>query len=289
MAKKIFITGATGYIGQKLALYLANDGHCIHALVQNLEKGNALLQHPNINLFQGSILDIATISKAMQGCDEAYHLAALASVWNKDSTLFEQVNVGGLNNVLDCCLETNLKNIVFTSTAGVVGHSVNNEPVSETTNSNPRLETLYERSKVKAELILKSYVDRGLKAIIVNPSRVYGPGLFTESNGFSRLIKMYLAGKWKIIPCNGDGIGNYVYIDDVINGLTLAMDHAKPGERYLLGGDDISYNEFFSTLEKLSGVHKPLYKVPFSVLMFLAHIQLAVANTAGRPPLITPP
>jgi nucleoside-diphosphate-sugar epimerase len=208
----IFITGATGYIGQKLALKLAEGGHTIHALLHD-EKKRVLLEHPNIQLFNGDILDKSSLLKAMTGCGQVYHLAALASVWNKNPDAFHILNVDGLKNVLDCCLELNIKDVLFTSTAGVVGHAENMQPVCELTNPNPQLETLYEKSKVDAEILLKEYNQKGIRGIIVNPSRVYGPGLLTESNGFTRLMRMYIGGHWKVKPCSGKSIGNYVYID----------------------------------------------------------------------------
>lgn len=286
---KIFITGVTGYIGQKLALRLADDGHTIHALIRDEKKGRLLLQHPNIKLFEGDILNPPSLLTAMEGCDQVYHLAALASVWHKDPQRFDTVNVSGLRNVLDACLASGIKDVLFTSTAGVVGDSIDGNPVCEGTNANPKLETLYEQSKVRAEKLLKSYVPKGIRGVIVNPSRVYGPGILTESNGFTRLMKMYINGKWKIKPCNGKSIGNYVYIDDTINGLIAAMEKAKPGERYLLGGVNASYNDFFSLVDELTGVKRKMYNVPLPVMLFLSRVQVMMARLFGKQPMITPP
>lgn len=286
---KIFITGVTGYIGQKLALQLAANGHTIHALVRDAQKGKSLLNHPNIWLFTGDILDPSSLLTAMTGCGQVYHLAALASVWHKDPRSFHLINVNGLKNVLDICLKLGISNVLFTSTAGVVGDSVDGKPVCELTNTDPKLETLYEQSKVAAEQLLKTYIPKGIRGIIVNPSRVYGPGLLTESNGFTRLMKMYISGNWKIKPCNGKSIGNYVYIDDTIKGLIAAMEKAKPGERYLLGGINVTYNEFFTLVDELTGVKRKMYNVPLPVMLFLSRIQLLIARLFGKQPMITPP
>ncbi|GAA4196220.1 NAD-dependent epimerase/dehydratase family protein [Pedobacter jeongneungensis] len=286
---KIFITGVTGYIGQKLALQLATNGHIIHALVRDEKKGRSLLDHPNILLFTGDILEPDSLMTAMAGCEQVYHLAALASVWHKDPQRFHIINVKGLQNVLDACLHLGINNVLFTSTAGVVGDSVDGKPVCESTNPNPKLETLYEQSKVDAEKLLKAYIPKGIRGIIVNPSRVYGPGLLTESNGFTRLMKMYITGHWKIKPCNGKSIGNYVYIDDTINGLIAAMEKAKSGERYLLGGVNASYNEFFSMVDELTGIKRKMYNIPLPVMLFLSRIQLILAHLFGKKPMITPP
>ncbi len=289
MLNNIFITGATGYLGQRLAYHLAGKGHTIHALVRDQKKAMAVLNHSKIKLFEGCILKKATIAKAMEGCDQVFHLAALASVWHKDPNAFKKTNVDGLKNVLESCVDKGIKDVLFTSTAGVVGHSTDRQPVAELTNSNPRLETLYERSKLLAEGVASEYLAKGLRVVIVNPSRVYGPGLLTESNGFTRLMKMYLDGKWNIKPGNGKSIGNYVYIDDVIEGFELAMNRAHPGERYLLGGVDVSYNDFFDSISRLSGQHPKLHSFPLSVMLLLSYLHLALAHTTGKHPLITPP
>jgi nucleoside-diphosphate-sugar epimerase len=286
---KIFITGVTGYIGQKLALQLAARGHMIHALVRDQAKGKVLLDHPNIILFPGDILNPASLLNAMAGCVQVYHLAALASVWHKNSQSFHVINVKGLQNVLEACLKAGILNVLFTSTAGVVGDSKDGKPVCELTNLNPKLETLYEQSKVEAEKLLQSYIPKGIRGIIVNPSRVYGPGLLTESNGFTRLIKMYINGQWKIKPSNGESIGNYVYIDDIIKGLIAAMEKAKPGERYLLGGTNVTYNAFFTLVDELTGTSRKMYQIPLPVMLFVSRVQLITAHLFGKQPMITPP
>jgi nucleoside-diphosphate-sugar epimerase len=286
---KILVTGATGYIGQKLALKLAKKGNTVHALVRDIGKAEMLLGHSAIKFFAGDILDRQSIAAAMQGCEQVYHLAALASVWHKNPSAFNLINVEGLRNVLECCLELQIKDVLFTSTAGVVGDSKDGKAVAELTNANPKLETLYENSKVAAEKLLIAYNQKGIRGIIVNPSRVYGPGLLSESNGFTRLLKMYIGGKWKIKPGNGKSIGNYVYIDDVINGLMLAMEKARPGERYLLGGINTSYNAFFSLVNQLTGIERQLVTFPLPLMLFLSQIQLLLAKAFGRRPLITPP
>jgi nucleoside-diphosphate-sugar epimerase len=286
---KILITGATGYIGQRLSLRLAEKGQQIQALVRDTAKAKKLLDHDNITLFKGDIMDETSIQEAMNGCGQVYHLAALASVWHKNPDAFHQRNVVGLKNVLDCCLQLKIKNVLFTSTAGVAGNSTDQQPVAEYTNLNPKLETLYEKSKAKAEKLMQEYYKKGIRGIIVNPSRVYGPGLLTESNGFTRLLKLYLQGKWKIKPGNGQSIGNYAFIDDIVDGLMLAMEKAKPAERYLLGGENVSYNEFFNLVNQLTGNKRKLYPFPLPAMLFLSRVQLLVAKLFGKQPLITPP
>jgi nucleoside-diphosphate-sugar epimerase len=285
----IFLTGATGYIGQRLAIRLATEGQQVVALVRDPVKAAKLLNHSNIHCVQGDLSDPTRLKELLSGCSAVYHLAALASVWDQNPAAFDQINVNGVKYLLDACIENKIVDFVFTSSAGVVGHSTNGKPVQEYTNSHPMLETEYERTKVEAEELIQSYCSKGIRGIIVNPSRVYGPGRLTESNGITRLVKMYISGKWHIIPGNGSSIGNYVYIDDVINGHILAMEYAKPGERYLLGGENINFDNFFELVAELSGKNYRLFHFPLSVMLALSKVFLFVAETTGKKPLITPP
>lgn len=285
----IFLTGATGYIGQKLALQLADEGHIIHALARCETSAKAILSHKNIRVFKGDILEKDSIKSASAGCEQVYHLAALASVWHPQKNIFYEVNVRGLANVLDACLENKIIDVLFTSSAAVAGHSVNGLPVSEYSNKNSRFETEYERTKLQAEELLKNYFEKGIRGIIVNPSRVYGPGLLTESNSASRLVQLYLNGHWHILPGDGKSMGNYAFIDDVVNGLILAMKKARPGERYLLGGENISFTDFFNLVDELAGCSFHLRKIPLQLMILAAHLQILQAKVTGKKPLISPP
>jgi len=102
------------------------------------------------------------------------------------------------------------------------------------------------------------------------------------------MIRDYINGKWHIIPGNGQSVGNYVYIDDVVDGHILAMEKGRTGERYLLGGSDLSFNEFFNILKEVTGSHNFLIKIPLFIGISIAAMMLAIAKLTGRMPLITP-
>ena len=289
----IFITGATGYIGANLALRLADSGDNVHMLCRltadrQVSKSKAsLLNHGNIRVFEGDVLDRESIENAMQSCEYVYHLAAYARVWAENPQTYFDVNVQGTKNILDAAIKSGIKKVVVTSTAGVLGPS-NGTPVNEESIRTVDFFNEYERSKYIAEEEIHHYIRKGLDIVIVNPSRVYGPGLMSESNSVSKLIDRYLKGKWHLIPGNGETIGNYVFIDDVVNGHLLAMSKGLTGEKYILGGDNVSYNEFFGTLIKVSQKKYKLYKTPLSLMLAFAKVQELLANSFNRPPLITP-
>jgi nucleoside-diphosphate-sugar epimerase len=282
----IFISGATGYIGSKLAMHLAEDGHTVHAIYRTLSK-TEVIKHKNIKLFKADILDAESIVNAMKACDQVYHVAAFAKVWEKDPSNIYRMNIEGAMNVVKAAIELHVKKIVITSTAGVFGPSfqgiVNEESVPDFYFID------YEKSKAILEKILLTLTASGTEIVIVNPSRVYGPGIMSESNGVTRMMDKYLKGKWRFIPGNGSSIGNYVFIDDVVNGHILAMDKGVSGEKYLLGGDNISYNEFFDLLAELSGKKYRLFKMPLFFMLMISKAMLFLARNFGVNPAIIPP
>ena len=284
----IFITGATGYVGNNLANRLAAEGHTVHAICRSANK-KSLLSHPNIKIFEGDINNVASIENGMKNCEQVYHLAAFARVWSKDPGMFYKLNVEGTKNVLDVAKKLDVKNIVFTSTGGVLGPS-NGRPVKEDDQRYGNVFNEYEDTKTQAENLCKEYCNKyGLRIVIVNPPRIYGPGIESESNAVTRLVKLYVKGKWKILPGDGKRTGSYVHVDDVVNGHILAMEKGKSGERYILSGVNVSYNEFFNTLARVNGKKINLYKFPVPLMMIAGHCIMFYSKLTGKPPLLTPP
>ncbi|MCE7992194.1 MAG: SDR family oxidoreductase [Roseivirga sp.] len=285
MNKRIFITGATGFIGRKLAHKLADEGHEIVALIRSKSKA-AALTHERISFVEGDLFSIEALEAGMENCHEVYHLAAFASVWAKGDT-FKEVNIDGTLNILDAAKKQGVDKIVVTSTAGVIGPAVDG-PVNEETPRQVDFFTDYESTKYESELKIKERVTEGQHVVIVNPTRVYGPGPLNVSNSVTKLVKQYIAGKWKFIPGDGMSTGNYVFVDDVINGHVLAMKNGRAGERYLLGGDDATYWELFDLIAEIGGQKYKLYKMPLGVLLAFGKFQLFLAENFGRQPMITP-
>lgn len=285
MSKRIFITGSTGFIGRKLAMKLANEGNDVVALIRSQAKAKDLI-HDRITFVEGDLFAEDALHQGMEGCHEVYHLAAFASVWAKDDK-FKTVNIDGTLNVLKAAKSQGVQKVVVTSTAGVIGPAIDG-PVNEDTTRQVDFFTDYESSKYESELKIKELVTEGQHVVIVNPTRVYGPGPLNVSNSVTKLVKQYIAGKWKFIPGDGKSTGNYVYVDDVINGHVLAMAHGRAGERYLLGGDDATYHELFDTIAEIGGTKYKLYHIPLGILLTFGKFQLFLAEKFGRQPMITP-
>lgn len=283
---KVFVSGATGFIGIQLVKRLAEDGFTVHALYRSTTKAE-LIQHPNIILFKGDILDKASLDQALAGCEEAYHTAAFAGVWAKDPEMIFQLNVEGALNVIEAAGHQGVRRVVLTSTAGILGPS-EKEAVHESSPIPESFFTDYEASKFQLEQQILGRTETNPEVVVVNPTRVYGPGYLSESNGVTKMIKQYVEGKWRLIPGNGLSLGNYVYVEDVVNGHLLAMQKGRPGDRYVLGGENISYNQLFELVREASGVRHRLFKIPLWIMLTAAGVMKIISLLSGRAPLIVP-
>lgn len=282
----VLVTGATGFIGNKLCMALAEAGQTVHALCRD-ENSPLLPTHKNIIPFRGDILNKSSLTAAMQGCSYVYHTAALAKMWVKDKNEFYNVNVIGTKNVLEAAVQKGIEKVVHTSTCGVWGPTVRH-PMAE---DDPRITGFaidYERTKYLAELEVQVYCKKGLPVVIVNPSRVYGEGPVTGSNTVSKMIVAYLKGKWHINPANGRQVSNYAYLDDVVAGHIAAMHKGLSGNRYILGGEDVSFNSFFELLQSISGTHHKLYKISQKYIKLYSYAEAFKTALTGLPPVFLP-
>ena len=282
---KTFVIGATGYVGQKLTSRLLQQGHIVHALVKTFPK-ETLFNHPNIFFFKGDLLDKDSLKKTMEGCNQGYHLAAYARPWARDAKTYFEINVKGTLNVLETASEAGVAKLVYTSSCAVMGRS-NGAPITEDHVRDIDFFTDYESSKYIAESYVRNYANHGLETVIVSPSKIYGPGLWNESNAVSRLIQMYVTGDWHVMPGNGKSLGCFCYIDDVVNGHLLAMTHGRNAEKYILGGENLQLKEFFEVIRTLSGKNHFLVHVPIWLMMLFGWKEEVGASLFGRDPLIT--
>lgn len=283
---KIFITGATGFIGMQVAKILACRGESVNVLCRSTADVTELNGY-KINIHWGDVLDVSSVEKAMSGCERVFHLAAYARNWAKDPSTFLRMNVLGLRNVLETAQKYSIQKVVFTSSEVTMGPS-NGVPVDESRRRTVKCFTDYEHSKLLAEELVQQYVRQGLHVVTVNPTRVFGPGPLREGNSVTKMIQLYIAGKWRLVLGDGCGIGNYAFIDDVVQGHLRAMDVGKPGEKYILGGENVSYKEFFDLISDISGKRFKLIHVPSFLALAISHTEKFRAEWFNHYPLITP-
>ncbi len=279
------MTGATGYIGSYIKSMLLERGCTVHALCRNPDD---LENHTNLVKFKGDITDPAAVAEAMKGCTQVYHLAAYAKPWAKDPQIYYQVNLHAVQTILDIAFRYGVQRTVFTSTAGVLGPS-GSRPIKENDVRKGGVMNEYEDSKTKAEELCMHYVkEKNMDIIILNPPRIYGPGVEQESNSITRMLRLYDAGKWRIIPGDGSGIGSYVHVEDVARGHLLAMEHGRAGQRYILSGENLSYLDFFRIMKKVTGKNYRLFTIPLPIMLLGGHLMVLREKITGMPPPITP-
>jgi nucleoside-diphosphate-sugar epimerase len=283
---KTLITGSTGFIGRKLLQQLLPGEDEIHLLCRKVPD-DPPAGRDRVKYFRGDILDAESVLRSMEGCDRVYHLAAYAKNWAKTPAEFHRVNVDGLRNVLRAAVSRGVGRVVFTSTSVTIGPS-NGAPQTEGSPRPVKWFTEYEHSKILAEAAALEFAAGGLEVVTVNPTRVFGPGLLNEGNSATRMIDWYLDGKWRIILGDGRRRGNYGFVDDVARGHILAMERGKPGERYILGGENCSYNEFFGLLADVSGKRHRLFHVPAPLALSVSSIEELRGRWSAHYPLITP-
>ncbi len=282
----ILVTGSTGFIGTELTLTLSKQAHTVYALYRDETKIKRI-KHDNVIPVKANILDENEMENVIQKCEQIYHIAAFTGVWAKKKQIIYDINVKASEIVFKLALKHN-KRVVFTSSAGIFGPSINGQ-INENTKRSMDYFIEYERTKALAEQKLRDYVAKGLDAVIVNATRVYGPGLLNKSNGSAMMIKSYTEGKWRILPGNGKSIGNYVFIEDVVHGHILAMQKGKSGEQYILGGDNVSYIQFFEIVSQICGKKHRMIKMPLFLMLAVANVMMFLNFTLKISPLITPP
>jgi nucleoside-diphosphate-sugar epimerase len=296
--QKVFLTGGTGFIGTRLLQALIDRGHVVRVLSRRADptpppridgpEGRPW-RHERVELVRGEIGDRGCLVRAMEGCSHVFHLAAYAKNWARDPETFLDVNVQGMRNVFDAAAESRVQRVVWTSTVMTFGPTppgvVGNEDMPRITE---HYYSQYERSKTIAEGEALRRAREGFPVVIVNPTRVYGPGHLTEGNALSAVIDDYDRGRLPFLLNRGVNVANYVLVDDVAEGHILAMEYGRVGQRYILGGENASLNELFRIVDQVSGKrHRQLPVFKMLPLLFAA-VQEKRAEWFDVYPQITP-
>ncbi len=293
----ILVTGAMGFIGSSLTRQLLAQGWRVRGMSRSKPQippgyeGDVreIWEHPNFERAVGDVNDVDSLTSAMDGCKYVISLAGYARNYARDPQVFYRVNVDGMRNVFNVAKKLEVERIVWTSTIVTFGPTPKGQTCDETLERITDVcYTEYEDSKKKAEEEALQYAKKGLPLVIVNPTRVYGPGQLSEGNAMAGLIRDYRRGVGPFLLNYGRNYGNYGYVDDIAWGHYLALERGRVGERYILGGDNASLLELYRLIDKVDGKTHwklPMYKfIPLLVSRFL---QLN-ARLTGMYPRITP-
>lgn len=283
---KILVTGARGFIGGEVVRQLLRRGDQVRAMYRGTP-AETLPVSANFEAVRGDLGDVPSLDRAVSSCDAIIHLAAHARNWARDPGIFEEVNVLGTERLLDIALKRGIRRAVITSSVLTLGPS-NGRVMDESRPRETPPFTDYERTKLAAEKLVEGFVRKGLRAVIVNPTRVFGPGPLTEGNSLTKMIKWYLEGKWHLILGTGESIGNYSFVSDVARGHLLALERGRAGQKYILGGHNLTFNEFFRIVDGVTGRPHLLIHLPAPAACTFGRAEVIRAKLFRSHPVITP-
>ncbi len=269
MSKKILVTGANGFLGSAITKLALKKGFKVSVLIRkNSNIDNLKPISSRINFFYGDIRDFDSIHDAVKSSEVIFHVAADYRLWARKKSEIYSSNVYGTENIALKVLELN-KKLIYTSSVATL--SLKKDQLSDET-FEPNLNEIqgdYKKSKFLAELVVKKLVKKKkLKAVIVNPSTPIGPGDI-KPTPTGRIILDMLKKK---IPAYVETGLNFVHVDDAAEGHFLALKHGKIGERYIIGGQNITFKDFLDKVAEYGNVPKVKVKLNPKYLYFFAII-----------------
>jgi len=280
----IVITGATGHLGNVLARKLVSMNKKVRALILPGED-IVSLEGLEVEKVDGDVCVPDSLRKAFEGAEIVYHCAGIISILPGQKKQLFQVNVLGTRNVVNMCLETKVKRLVYTSSIHALSEPAPGIVIDESREFNPEnVLGEYSKSKTLGTLEVIKGIEKGLDAVILCPSGIIGPHDYRVSE-MGKLIVDFIKGKVKAYV---DGAYDFVDVRDVAEGLILACEKGKKGECYILSGQQISVRQLLKFLEEISGVKVPSFKILHQVARAAGFFNVLYCNLMKIEPLFTP-
>jgi dihydroflavonol-4-reductase len=278
---KIFITGATGFIGKQLVRRLSQTEHRLFCLARSSSNVDEL-KNCRADIVIGDITDKNSLLKGMRGCNWVVNLANLYSFWEPDPQRYTEINVQGTQNVMECALETGISKIVHLSTY-VIYESPAESPFCEETSFSTPHKTTYVKTKFAGDLIAwELYEKKGLPLVVIYPGNVLGRG---DDKPTGSYIKDLINRKFPARLCENSYL-TFVCVGDVVAAIVQALEKEDNiGEKYLIGREQKTVGEFNKTISSISGVPLPKFVLPDSVSLMAAHLLTFIADVIKKPPL----
>ena len=279
-----FVTGATGFLGSHVARVLADNGADMRLLVRsssNLRNIEGLRADRAL----GDLRDPASLEKAMAGCDVVFHVAADYRLWVRDPNEMYRSNVEGTRAILEAARKNGVRRVVYTSSVATIGFTRNGYPANE--DSPVSLADMighYKRSKFMAEQLALEAGRSGLEVVVVNPTTPVGDQ-DVKPTPTGRIVVDFLKRKF---PAYVETGLNLVDVRECARGHVTALEKGKSGERYILGGENLTLKQILDKLAKITGLPSPILKLPY-IFAYAAGIadEIVTGRLRGREPRAT--
>ncbi len=274
---KYFLTGATGFIGGRVARQLREAGHEVVALVRSPQQAQAL-RALGVTLAEGDLTDRESLRAPMDGADGVFHLAAWYKIGARDRAQAERINVGGTRNVLELMRELGIPKGVYTSTLAVFSDTKGRRVDETYRYDGPHLSE-YDRTKWVAHYeVALPMMEAGLPLVIVQPGAVYGPG---DTSILGQAFRQFLKGRFPMLP--KETALCWAHVDDVARGHLLAMEKGHPGETYIIAGPCATLEAVFDLAAKITGKKAPSIRVGPPLMRGMAKLMGVVGKVVPLP------
>ncbi len=280
---RALVTGATGFVGAAVARALLREGWEVRALARKgSDRRN--LQPIAVEVVEGDLADAASLQRALAACEGLFHVAADYRLGAFDPEQLYKTNVEGTRNILNAARAAGVRRVVYTSSVATIGIPKDGSPGTEASPSTlADMIGHYKRSKFLAEEVAREAARAGSAVVIVNPSTPVGPG-DVKPTPTGQMVFDAAAGR---MPAYVDTGLNIVHVDDVATGHLLAYHRGRVGERYILGGQDMTLREILVEIARLTGRKPPNVRLPGGIVMPVAYVAEAFARLTGRSTRIT--
>ena len=277
------VTGATGFVGSAVARALLRRGQRVRILARpGSDRRN--LAKLCVEIAEGSLEEPESLARAVTGCRYVYHVAADYRLWVPDPEPMFRTNVVGTRDLMFAALDAGVERVIYTSSVATLGLVPGGSADEETPSRAEDMIGPYKRSKFEAEEVVRDLAQgRGLPVVIANPSTPVGPGDI-KPTPTGRMILEAARGQ---MPAFVDTGLNIVHVDDVAEGHLAAAEKGRIGERYILGGENMSLAAILTEVAELSGKKPPLMRLPIAAVVPIAIAAESVARFTGKEPFVT--
>jgi dihydroflavonol-4-reductase len=281
---KILVTGGSGFIGAYIIKELVEKGYAVRAIRHSNDAPFFIPAHINENVewVPGDVLDVVSLQEAMEGVDAVIHAAAKVSFNDNDRSALYKTNIDGTANVVNMALESNVKRFVHISSVAAIGRTITGETINEEKKWQPgKQHTTYAISKYQAEVHVWRGAAEGLNMVIVNPSTVLGYGDWNTSS--CAIFKSV----YKEFPWYTKGVNGFVSVTDVAKAAVLLMESNNSHDRFIVNGDNWSFQQLFNTIADGFGKKHPHKEATPFVGKIAWRLEKLKSMMSGTKPLLT--